>query len=326
MKTQTISIIGLNRIGGSLALAIKESALEVAIIGHDRDAALVAEAEKAGVVDKGQRSLARAAEAADIVILNAQVTDLEGILGVIGQVVAAHTLILDLSGWKVAGMNWAESALRQGHYVGGSLVLAAAALSDGRTGLEAARADLFKDSVFCVMPPASAEPKAVETAVNLGHLLGATPFFIDAMEFDSLVQGTDTVPALLAAAMFSAVHKAPGWRDMLRFAGLTFAQATQPLREAPDIAVQALQNREATLRWLDALIQELQLVRNQIQEGEEEVLGAMLQELEFERLRWLQQRSENNWLEVKAPQWEQPSFAQQMFGGLARGRDRGEKQ
>jgi prephenate dehydrogenase len=325
MKTQTISIIGLNRIGGSMALAIKQSALEVSIIGHDRDAALIAEAEKMGMVDKGQRSLARAAAAADIVIMNVPLADLEVILGAIGDVVAEHALILDLSGGKAAGLKWAKSELSRGHYVGASLVLTASALADGRTGLQAARADLFKDSVFCVMPAATAEPKAVETAVNLGHLLGATPFFVDATEFDSLVQGTETVPGLLAAAMFNAVHKATGWRDMLRFAGLSFAQTTNPLGDAANVSRLALENKAATLRWLDALLQELQRVRKWIEEGEKEVLAAMLEELELERNRWLQQRADNSWLEVKAPQLDHPGFAQQMFGGLARGRDRKEE-
>jgi prephenate dehydrogenase len=323
MKTQTITIIGLDRVGASVALALQASSLEVTIVGHDRDIALASQAQKAGTIDKAERNLPRAAEAADILVLTVPVIELEETLAAVGDVLQTHTLVLDLAGWKGAGLKWARTYLQQGHYVGASLVLSAAALTDSRTSSEAASADLFKDSVFCVMPSAKAEPKAVETAVNFGHLLGAVPYFVDAMEYDSLVQGLETVPGLIAAAMFSAVRKSTGWRDMLRFAGLPFAQSTQPLGDGSTVAHLAMGNKEATLRWLDVLIEELRQVRRWLLDGEEELLSALLVDLSLQREKWLHERSENNWIEIKAPDVEGPSFTQQMLGGfVSRGGDK----
>lgn len=325
MQTKTITIVGLERNGASVALAIQAARLDLTIIGHDRDFGLAKQAEKDAIIHKAQRNLPRAAEEADILVLAVATEELQETLQVIGDLVQEHTLILDLSGWKQAGAKWAAEYVKRGHYVGASLVLAAEALSDGRHGQEAASAELFKNSVFCVMPSVDADPKAVETSVNFGRLLGATPYFVDPMEFDGLVQGVDTVPGLVAAAMFSAVHKATGWRDMLRFAGLPFAQTTQPLVASANIARLAAGNKIATLRWLDSLQAELAQVRSWIEAGDEELLEAMLEELSRQREEWLHERAKNDWLEIDSPDMDTPSVARQMFGGFISDRVKGEQ-
>lgn len=322
MKTQQITLIGLRRLGASIGLAIKQSSLDVTIVGHDSQIALARQAAGLGAIDKVQRNLPRAAETADILVLAVSVSELEATLKIVGDVVQGHTLILDLSGWKGAGLKWAKAYLQRGHYVGAALVFAATKLSDGRIGVEAADADLFRDSVICLMPSPDAEPRVVETAVNFGHILGAKPYFVDTLEYDGLVQGLETVPGLLAAAMFRAVHKSRGWRDMLRFAGLPFAQSTHPLNAGVDVAHMAMGNKMATLRWLDALMEELKQMRRWIYEGEEEVLAAVLTELDLQREAWLRERAVNDWLEAKTPDLEQRGFAQLMFGGLAGSRDK----
>jgi hypothetical protein len=53
--------------------------------------------------------------------------------------------------------------------------------------------------------------------------------------------------------MFRAVTRSQGWRDMLRFAGMPFATGTAALEDEEEIAALALTDRDATLRWLEAL-------------------------------------------------------------------------
>lgn len=316
MKAQTITIVGLERTGASIGLAIKQALPGVTVSGHDRNAALVRDAkEKVGAIDREEWNLPKAAAKADILVLATPILESEAVLQVVGDDLQAHALVLDLSSLKGPGLKWAEQYLQHGHYVGAVPVLASAMLADGRSSIETARPDLFKNSLFCLMPAPQADPQAVETAVNFGRLLGAMPYFLDPVEYDSLVQGVETVPGLMAAAIFNAIHNSSGWRDMLRFAGLPFALATLPLESSDDIVFQALNNKTATLRWLDALLNELTEVRRWLHEGESELLAAMLSELNAQRQRWLRDRAENDWAEVKAPDIERPSFSQQMLGG-----------
>lgn len=324
MKAQTIAVAGLDRLGASLALAFKQAFPKMTIVGHDGNNALARQAVKEKILDKAEWSLGGAAANADIIVLNVRAADLADVLERLGQrgTIQSHALVLNISPGKARGEQLAATHLSQGHYVGAAPVLAAECLVDGRQGLDAARADLFQKSIFCFMPAASAEPKAVETAVHLGRAVGAAPFFVDAAEFDQLKQGIDAVPGLLAAALFGAVTASPGWRDMLRFADAPFAHATQPLSGAADRAGDAVRDREATLRWLDAVIDELQRVREWVVEEDAPRLAALLDNLDLERDKWLFSRIENNWNEVTAPGLDEASGSMNLFGRfLSRDRD-----
>jgi prephenate dehydrogenase len=322
MKTQTIAIIGLGREGSSVGLALKQSFPSLRFIGHDPERKVAEASKNLGAVDKVEWNLLNACAQADIIVLNVPLADLKDTLRNIGGDVQEHALILDMGLLKSAGLKWADEFVQRGHYVGVRPILAADFLADGRSSLAAASPDMYRNSVFCLMPSVHADPQAVETAVNVGLALGASPYFLDATEFDNLVQGVETTPRLLAAAMFSVLHKAAGWRDILRFAGLPFSLSTLALESDREIAHLVHHDKEATMRWLDSLITELQEIRRWVYHEEEEVLGAMLENLSIERDKWVLNRRDNDWVEVKTPDLEMPSMGQQLFGGLAGRRPR----
>ena len=319
MQTKNITIIGVRRTGASIALALKDGPFDFVITGHDSDSGLLKKAGALGGFDKTESNLIRAAASADILVLAMPAVELKITMQAIGNELQDHTLIIDMTDLKGPGIKLAEKYLKKGHYIGAHPVLAAATFSDGRPTIMMARADLFQNSVFCLMPDANVDPQAVETAVNFGRLLGASPYFVDPLEFDSLVQGVETMPALIAAALFRTVNKASGWRDILRFADLPFAMATMPLeKEGKELAYQALNNKLATTLWMDALMGELQQIRRWIQEGDEELLTAFLDELNLSRFVWLDERSKNDWVDGKDQALEVPGMGERFFGGLAR--------
>ena len=318
MKTETITILGLGRLGASVGLAIKASSLEVTIVGYEENRAIGRQAEDdLQAVDKMEWSLVKAASKADILVNTMPSSQLESVFSVIGDELQEHTLLIDLSGMKRLGLDLAKKYLTQGHYVGAVPVLPAASLADGRSDNLYASKDYFRKGSFCLMPSPKADPQAVETAVNFGLLIGSVPFFLDPDEYDSLVQGSATLPGLSAAAMFKSIQKTAGWRDMLRFAGQEFAMSTLPLEADVDIALQALNNKQATLRWLDALLEELQQVRRWVYDGDEELFSAYLSEINYERDQWLDAREKNDWDERETPEVKHRGFTEQMFGGLA---------
>jgi prephenate dehydrogenase len=297
MKAKNLSIVGLGRLGASVGLAVQQSGVELSVIGHDRNADLAQIALEMDAIEKLELDVRTLASKADILVLAVPFNELEPLLTVIGDVVQPQTLVLDMSPLKAPGLKLADQLLQQGHYVGARPVFSSDWLVDGRTEVEAASGDVFKNGVFCLMPSPKADPKAVETAVNFGHLIGALPYFFDAAEFDGLQTGLQTVPGLLAAALFGSVSTSTGWRDMLRFANVPFAMSTQPLAESTDLAHEAFTNKIATMRWLDGLIDELKLLRQQVYEGDEEILVATLAGLAEERAKWLADREKNDWVE-----------------------------
>lgn len=326
MRAQTVTIVGMGRVGVSIARALKASGVGLTVIGHDRIRELAQDAkDKLGAVDRVEWNLVTAASAADILVLAVPLVELESTLMVIGEDVQPHALVLDLAALKAPGLRWADRYLKAGHYVGVVAVLSAAYLNDGRDEPTAATADLFRNSVFCLLPSAKADPQAVDTAVAFGRLLGASPYFIDPIEYDSLAQGIETLPGLTGAALFSAVQKSTGWRDMLRFANWPFALATQPLVQGTDLTSLALNDKAATLRWLDALLDELTAMRRLIQEGDREAIDLTLGNILIQRERWLKERAQNEWVEGAETPVDRPSMSEQLLGGWLGGKVKKDK-
>lgn len=321
MQTKTISIIGMQRTGLSIALALRQGKPDFVLIGHDSNGRLLQESGVQAAVDRVEPDLVKACQAADIVVLTMPAVELEATLLLLGDKLQAHTLVIDLSELKQPGATFARKYLQRGHYIGGRPVFSAATFLDLTEDFGAARADLFKNSVLCLMPAVDTDPQAIDTAVTFGRLLGAKPYFVDPAEYDILAQGVETLPGLVGGALFRAVSASRGWRDILRFADLPFAVATLPLDTAPDnLAHLALHDREATVRWLDALAAELSELRRWVQEGDEETLAALLADLDLNRRKWLKERVDNEWDETPGEPVDIPSMSQHLFGNFGRRR------
>ena len=101
---------------------------------------------------------------------------------------------------------------------------------------------------------------------------------------------------------------------MLRFAGSTFAESTAGLdnRNLADIAYH---DKAATLRWLDAVLEQLQEMRRWLMDEDPERIALILEEMANERERWLYERRKNNWIELE-PSEEISNFSitGQLFG------------
>jgi len=316
MKAQTVTIVGMGRVGVSIGQALRAADVGLTIVGHDRARELAEDAkDKWAAVERVEWNLVSAAAAADILVLAVPLAEVENTLMVIGEDVQPHTLVLDVAQLKAQSLRWADKHLANGHYVGVVPVLSATYLNDGRDEPAAATPDLFRNSIFCLLPSAKAAPGAVDTAVNFGRLLGALPYFVDPLEYDSLAQAVETLPGLVAAALFGAVQKSTAWRDILRFANPSFAVATQPLLHGADITTMALNDRAAILRWLDAMLNELTLIRRLIQEGDRDAIDLTLAELLVQRERWMREREANEWVEVAGTPVERTSLSEQVLGG-----------
>ena len=117
--------------------------------------------------------------------------------------------------------------------------------------------------------------------------------------------------------MFAAVNKTTGWRDILRFADLPFASVTMPLESGADeLAYLALNDKLATLRWLDALTNEIDQMRRLVYDGNLELLTAVLVEMEISRAKWLRERRKNDWFEIKEADVDVPGLGQRFLGSL----------
>jgi prephenate dehydrogenase len=299
-----ITIVGLGLIGGSIGLALRQAEVTTLVMGHDKDRTVSDEAKKRGAVDRVHWNLISACEDADLVILAAPVAAIEETLKVIGPNLRPGCVVIDTASLKGPVMGWAETYLPdEVHFIGGDPILSTGA--NGQGGLEAARADLFHQGLFCLIPSTKAESAAVQLASDLVSILGAKPLFLDAAEHDGLLAGVEHLPALLALATLEATIQQPSWRELRKVAGPGFELGTQLVTES---SVQNrdlyLLNRENLMRWIDVLIASLDSIRDGLAGNEPEAWTKRWQNALQERQKWLADRTEGQWYE--GPKTEMP--------------------
>ena len=130
----------------------------------------------------------------------------------------------------------------------------------------------------------------METAVNFGSCWAPR---LQSIHWNTMVFGSGCGDAARTGGgrPIWRPAKSTSWRDMLRFANSSFALATQPLQYGTDITSLALNDKAATLRWLDAYLQELTDLRRQIQGGDREMIDLTLGNSLIQRERWLKGKS-----------------------------------
>ncbi len=267
-----ITIIGLGQIGSSIGLALADHKDNIQRVGHDKEQDVARKAMKMGAVDKVSVNLFRAVENADMVLLALPLDQIYETLSLIANDLREDVVILDTAPVKSAVIAWASELLPpKRHFVGLTPVLNPRYLMETTTGIEAARADLFKDGLMAVVPGSGVDSAAVKLAIDLTSLVGASPLFVDPLEVDSFMAATHLLPQLVSAALLNATVDEPGWRDGGKFAGRAYAQLTSlgaALDTAPAMVRACLDNPDNMVRVLDNLVGSLNALRAEILAGE----------------------------------------------------------
>lgn len=239
----TVAVIGLGLIGGSVARDL--AALGVRVVGHDRDAATVRAARRAGVIDAALGEALEGVETADVVIVAAPVDEAPRIVAALAGRALAARLVTDVGSTKRGVVAAAEA-----HGLGARFVGAHPLAGDHRWGWAASRRDLFAGARVYLCPAAGAAAEAVALAGSLWRLLGAAPVSGDAADHDALLAWSSHLPQLAATALALTLREAgvdraqlgPGGRDTTRLAGSSPALWTAIARDnAPALAAAVAQ-------------------------------------------------------------------------------------
>jgi prephenate dehydrogenase len=315
-----VSIIGLNRLSTSLALALKRYQAQpkaqhtFTITGSDeRDPSMKA-AQKLGALDRSERKPLKAADNADLIVMNAPPGQLEELYARLGPGLKHGAVVLDMTILKEPAVAWAERHFPTNdkgqplaYLVGIAPLVNGSVLYDSDTSAEAATADLFDGSDFLVTPDPKCPGEAIALAEDTIRLIGGKPRFMDPAEHDGLAAATEELPALLGAALFYALHQSDGWPEMRRMVNPTLALMFQNLRYQSQEDLQALftLNQENLVRHLGGLIGVLEELHDTLAQNDADKLEAFLSLVGKEWEKWDVKRQIGQW--ETAPQFEAAS-------------------
>lgn len=260
----TIVVVGVGLLGGSVALAARQRGVVRRVIGVGRDAARLEQARAAGIISAAETDLAKAASQADLLIFATPVDLI--VSGVRAAAVACHerTLITDVGSTKSRICRELAAGIPNGAAFVGSHPLA----GSEKQGWKHARADLF-DSRVCVVTPADSTPReAVSRLMAFWRAIGMTVIELTPEAHDRALAQTSHVPHLVASALASTL--APENRPL---AATGFADTTRIAAGDPDVWVPILlDNANAVLASLDEYSQRLQAFRDALAIGDSAAL------------------------------------------------------
>lgn len=258
---EKIAVLGLGLIGGSLALALHQASLAKQIAGYDIDPGVTTRALTREAITQMYTSVEEAVQQADMVVLAVPILELPELFERIAPALKPGALVTDTASTKAQVLTWAKTFLPPGvAFVGGHPMA-----GKERSGIEAAEVGLFEGCTYCLTPTAQTPPAALSLLSEVVLRLGANPLTLDAGQHDHLVAGISHLPFVLSSALVQTVSRRDDWPVM---AGLAASGFRDMSRLAAGNSTMyrdiCLTNQEAILRWLDALVQQLESVRSLI--------------------------------------------------------------
>jgi prephenate dehydrogenase len=257
---QRVGIVGLGLIGGSIALAARQTWPAGLVIGVDQKDVL----ERAMVlhaIDVAADDPVVLADA-DLVILAAPIQQNLEILKALPDNVVGAAVVTDTGSTKRAIVEASASLPERFTFVGGHPLGGAA-----RSGIEYARADLFAGRPWLFTPTAHSSAPALEKLKAFVTALGASPRLLSPDDHDRLLAFISHLPQLTVSALMHVVGRAAG-AEGLSLSGRGLQDTTRLASSPPGIWKEVCAtNPDEIGSALDALIAVLHQLSGDLKTG-----------------------------------------------------------
>ena len=220
MLFDSLTIVGVGLIGGSIGLAAKARAASRRVVGVGRNPETLARAQDLGAIDEFTTDLTHGVRSADVVVFCSPVDQhcppgaaaapaaMPGVLFTDAGSTKAN-IVRDLDGKLPAHVRFVGA-----HPLAGS----------EKQGAENARDDLFDGRVCVLTPTPGTDPAAVEQAARFWQALGCEVMRVTPEEHDLALAMTSHLPHFVAALLAAQLptkwrpFTATGFRDTTRIA------------------------------------------------------------------------------------------------------------
>ncbi|HEX3149374.1 MAG TPA: prephenate dehydrogenase/arogenate dehydrogenase family protein [Gemmataceae bacterium] len=220
MLFDSLTVVGVGLIGGSVALAAKAQVATRHVVGVGRNADTLEQARSLGIVDEFTTDLAAGVRDADMVVFCSPVDQIARQIRSAAGAAKAGALLTDAGSTKGTIVRDLDGKLpNHVHFVGAHPLA-----GSEKQGAENARADLFDGRVCVVTPTANTDPAAIERVSLFWQALGCVVKRLTPEEHDLALATTSHLPhliaSLLAGQLPSKWHEfaATGFRDTTRVA------------------------------------------------------------------------------------------------------------
>jgi arogenate dehydrogenase (NADP+) len=278
---QTIAIVGLGLIGGSLGIDFTAQGHRV--LGIARRPETCEQALAQGVVHQADTQLSLASDA-DVVFICTPIAIVVDIIAALVPYLKKATVVTDVASVKQLIVTQATDLWP--NFVGGHPMAGKA-----QAGLEVAESHLFAHRPYVLTPVSNTSPQAIDQVKALVAQLQGQLYECLPLEHDQAVAWISHLPVMVSSGLIQACYREPdpsilalaqqlassGFRDTSRVGG-----------GDPQLGVMMAQyNREALLKTLDTYQQQLRNLTEIIQTSDWHALHRLLSATQAQRPEFL---------------------------------------
>ena len=224
MGSLNLGVVGTGLIGGSIALAGSRAGYRVTFYEPARSPV---ETVLSGAVRAA--GLDELAGSSDLIFIATPVSSIASVAERLASCVKASAIVSDVASVKGPVFNHLSEIFKgrccyiPSHPMAGS----------EKSGLEAARVNLFENAVTIISPDLCQDKAVLERLTEFWREAGSIPLFVDVPTHDRLVAAVSHLPHLLAAILM--MHVAEFASDGLAFAGNGFRDSTRIAAGSPEL-------------------------------------------------------------------------------------------
>jgi prephenate dehydrogenase len=284
VQFRKITIIGVGLLGGSIGLAAKKRRVAGEIAGFVRSKKSIADCEKFGATDFATTDLLAAVSNSDLVIL---CTPLAQMLPLAKQFLPAlkrGAMVTDVGSVKSGVVRELKSLVQKSgaHFIGSHPMAGAE-----KTGVAAARADLFENAVCVLTLTKKSNAAAVRKLEQFWKSLGARILKMDAAQHDLLVSRSSHLPHVVAATLANLVLNPASPKQQVTLCANGFRDTTRIASGSPEMWRDiALANRKNLSRSLDAFISDLQKFQRALKKSDAKTVSKFFATAKLRRDNW----------------------------------------
>jgi len=279
-----ITIIGVGLLGGSIGLAVRRRKLARQTAGFVRRRDSLKDCERAGAVDFATTDLLAAVWDADLVILCLPLSQMRPVVERLLPALKPGAMVTDVGSVKASVVRELESLVaRAGAHFVGSHPMAGAE----KTGVSAARAELFERTVCVITPTRKTNRAALKRVKQFWHAVGSCVLELKPVMHDSLVSRSSHLPHIIAATLASHVLHPGHPKHQAALCANGFRDTTRIASGSPEMWRDiALANRRNLAKSLDAFTADLQKFRRLLKRADAKAIATFFETAKQRRDNW----------------------------------------
>ncbi len=218
----SISIIGMGLMGGSMALSLKRAGFNGHIIGMDTSMESLEYAKNINALDIIAKDIKQGICSSDLIIIAVPLGYYEEIFKEISPYLKENVVVTDLGSVKGCVHHIAEKNLpKNASFIGGHPMA-----GSEKDGIQAANAFLYENAYYFLTPEDHIPLHIVDKLKKLVTSLGAYPVVISSDEHDKIVSQISHLPHLMASILVNTLDQNKGISS-LPFVGGGFRDSTR---------------------------------------------------------------------------------------------------